>query len=115
MSNWKNPIDKVRSPKINLEPLEPANKEDIKKILNVCGDDSYGLRDRLILLVLMDIGVRASELINLNIKDINPVIGLMVRRNGKGERFRNAYLGRTSRQALRKYLKLKNAENSLYF
>ncbi len=54
----------------------------------------------------MDTGARASELINLYIKDINPVTGVMVIKNGKGGKSRNAYLGRKSRRALRKYLKL---------
>ena len=113
--NWRNPIDRVRGPKVNLGPLEPAKIGDIKKMLEVCGNDFFGLRDKLILLVLMDTGARASELINLNIEDINPVTGVLAIRNGKGGKFRNTYLGRKSRKALRKYLKLLKDNNGPLF
>ncbi len=83
LDNWKNPINRVRAPKVNLEPLDPVKIEDIKNMLDVCGNDFYGVRDKLIILVLIDTGARASELINLNIKDINPVTGIIVIRNGK--------------------------------
>ena len=114
-NDWRNPIDRVKGPKVNLGPLEPAKSEDLKQLLTVCGNDFFGVRDKLILLVLMDTGLRASELINLNIEDINPVTGVMVIKNGKGGKSRIAYLGRKSRQALRQYLKsLKKEEGPLY-
>jgi integrase len=74
LDNWKNPICKVQGPKIKLEPLEPAKIEIIKAMLLVCGNDFYGVRDKLILLILMDTGMRANELINLIIESIDVII-----------------------------------------
>jgi integrase/recombinase XerD len=115
LDNWTNPINRVRGPKVSLKPLEPARAEDIKKLLSICGNDFYGLRDKAIILVLMDTGLRASELIDLNIEDVNPVTGVTVIRNGKGGKFRIAYLGKKSRQALRQYLKSQNAKEGSLF
>ena len=107
VDSWKNPINKVKGPKVKIEPLEPVKIETIKSMLDVCGNDFYGLRDKAIILMLMDTGLRASELIDLNIEDVNPVTGVVVIRKGKGGKFRIAYLGKKSRQTLRKYLKVR--------
>ncbi len=33
---WKNPIRKVKPPRVSIEPLEPADLEDIGKMLDTC-------------------------------------------------------------------------------
>jgi site-specific recombinase XerD len=48
----------------------PITKALLTKLLNVCGDDLHGLRDRALLLVAYDSMRRRSELIALRIEDI---------------------------------------------
>ena len=48
----------------------PITKALLTKLLNVCGDDLHGLRDRALLMVAYDSMRRRSELIALRIEDI---------------------------------------------
>lgn len=59
------------------------------------------------MLVLLDTGIRANELVSLNLEDVNPVNGDILVRVGKGRKPRTVYLGSKSRKALRAYLKLR--------
>jgi len=69
---WKNPIRKVKAPKVGVEPLEPANFQNIKAMLNTCERDTLtGTRDRAILLALMDTDARAGELVAMRLEDLD--------------------------------------------
>lgn len=110
---WRNPIKKIEAPKVELEPLEPANPADIKAILETCGNDFEGVRDRAMLLVLLDTGARAEELLSLKISDINIITGEVLIRHGKGNKSRYTFINSTARKAYRSYLRaIKAAPNS---
>jgi len=114
LTNWINPIRKVKVKRARQEPLEPADLEAIKAMLATCGDNFTGIRDRLILLILLDTGLRASELLALNFEDVNPVTGTLQVMHGKGDKFRVVYLGKKSRIALRAYYhRIKHHEGAL--
>jgi site-specific recombinase XerD len=73
---WKNPIRKVKEPKIGIEPLEPVPLDTVKALINVCAKDNFnGIRDKAIFMCLLDTGARASEFLNINLVDINPYTG----------------------------------------
>ena len=112
---WANPIRKVKVKSLREEPLEPADSEAVKTMLSVCENGFTGLRDKLILLMLLDTGLRASELLALDHVNVNPIIGTLQIIHGKGDKFRMAYLGKKTRLALRSYLKIKvNTEGALF-
>jgi len=102
---WHNPIKKIKSPKVDIEPLEPLPVETIKALLNNCENSIYGLRDKAIIFMLFDTGLRASEILSLNISDINYLTGEILLRSGKGGKPRYVYLGKAARKVLRNYLK----------
>jgi site-specific recombinase XerD len=104
---WKNPIRKVKAHRLNIEPLDPANLKDISMMLDTCTSDFHGVRDKAILLALMDTGARASELCAMNLEDYNLVMGEILIRHGKGRKSRTVYLGKISRKAMRGYLNLR--------
>ncbi len=104
---WKNPIRKVKPPRLSLEPLEPANLEDIGKMLDTCITNFHGARDKAILLALLDTGARAFELCSMSLQDFNQFTGEILIRQGKGRKPRTVYLGKKSRKALRNYLRLR--------
>src|SRR5258706_10885708 len=58
---WHNPITKVRPPKMTQPPIEGVSLADVKALLNTCGDDFTGVRDRALLLCLLDTGARVRE------------------------------------------------------
>ncbi len=102
---WKNPIRKVKAPKVGIEPLEPANFDNIKAMLKTCDLSSFtGSRGRAILLALMDTGARAGELVAMSLADLD-ITGAILIKQGKGKKPRTVFLGEKSRRAFRTYLK----------
>jgi integrase/recombinase XerD len=112
---WKNPIRKVRAPKVAIEPLEPAEISDIRAMISTCSDDLFGARDKAILLGLIDTGARASEFLNINLDDMNQATGAILIRSGKGGKPRTVFIGKKSRKAIRAYLRMrKDDSNALW-
>jgi len=106
--NWKNPINKVKPPKVNVELLEPANIEDVHGMIETCDDNLTGKRDRALMLFLLDTGARASELISISLENINLITGDVTIKQGKGRKDRQVYLGSKTRKAVRAYMKLRS-------
>ncbi|MGV8953688.1 MAG: tyrosine-type recombinase/integrase [Cypionkella sp.] len=63
------------------------------------------LRDVAAIFVLLDSGVRASELTEFKIQDYAENQGRLVVQHGKGDKTRVVFLGQKARKALRAYLK----------
>ncbi|HBH13110.1 MAG TPA: hypothetical protein DDX29_08360 [Clostridiales bacterium] len=104
--NWRNPIRKVRAPKVPVEILEPVKSDEAIKLLSVCNTKTLlGLRDCAILLTLMDTGVRASELLAMTRKDIDLRNGKIIIRKGKGSKFRIVFISDKTQQVIKHYLK----------
>lgn len=103
--SYSNPIAKVRPPKVTQDPIEGASIEDIRAMVRTCGNGFTGLRDRAILLFLLDSGVRVSECLSLNLEDVDSIGGSVFVRQGKGRKPRTVFIGRKTRRALRAYLR----------
>jgi site-specific recombinase XerD len=101
---WSNPIAKVKPPKLPNAPIQPITIQEVKKMINKCPPDLQGVRDKAILLTLVDTGIRASELLQLNIDDFNQVQGSLLIRHGKGDKTRKVYMGKQTRKLIRVYL-----------
>ena len=102
---WKNPIRKVKPPKLPAEQLVPVELDDIKSMTATCGKTFHGLRDKSILLSLLDSGARAQEFLDIELDDLNYTTGSILIRHGKGAKFRTVFLGKSSRRAVRAYLR----------
>ena len=88
---WKNPIRKVKNP--DDAPLQPIPLDDLKAMLATCDHKALtGSRDAAILLTLLDTGLRASELISLNLADVNLSSGTVIVRHGKGGKYRTVFM-----------------------
>ncbi|MHB8114481.1 MAG: tyrosine-type recombinase/integrase [Bellilinea sp.] len=108
LQDWRNPIHKVKAPKLTVEPLDPVEVNDVSSMLHKCNGNNYlDLRDKALLLFLLDTGARAGEVINANVADINLVSGEVLIRLGKGRKPRTVFLGKASRKGMRAYLKLR--------
>ena len=110
---------RVARPKYQRPIIEPYSKTDIGAMLNACAENAEWksrrgkevrsqrhskLRDRAILLVLVDTGLRASELCNLLVKDYESATGRIQIRHGKGNKSRLVYAGESTRRAIWRYL-----------
>ncbi|MEN6409842.1 MAG: tyrosine-type recombinase/integrase [Anaerolineaceae bacterium] len=110
--NWKNPINKVKAPRVGVEPLTPVSLSTVKALVDICPLDTLiGARDRAIFYTLLDTGARASELCAMDIGDFDDVTGGILIRQGKGRKPRTVYLGKKSRKAVRQYLRMRQDDS----
>jgi len=106
---WKNPMLKVKAPKVVLDPLEPISIEDVQALINTCQRGNFiAARDRAIFLFLLDTGARAQELCHTNVKDIDLNTGAVMIRYGKGGKTRMVFIGRKTRRTMRSYLRMRH-------
>jgi site-specific recombinase XerD len=105
IQNWRNPIAKVKAPRVNVESLDPVSLDDVRAMLIQCPRSLCGDRDRAILLCLLDTGCRAAEFVALDVGDVNLASGQVVVRAGKGGKSRTVFLGAKSRRELNRYLR----------
>lgn len=113
--NWRNPIRKVKAPKVGKGILEPVSLETVSAMLETCGGDFYGMRDKALIMFLLDTGARASEVGSIELKDVNAITGEVIIRHGKGNKERKVYLGSKSRKTLRSYLRTRTDTNPSLF
>ena len=112
--DYKAPIRKVKPPKLSQEPLEPVTMGQVKALLNTCLPDYYGIRDKAMMLLLLDTGLRAMELLSINLEDMDVDTGTILVRNGKGGKPRMVYFQPLTRRSLRRYLKIHNGNQALF-
>jgi len=102
-------MTKVKVAKPKWKVIKPYTPEQIKAMLKVCDWDYahnaklLGSRNRAMVLVLYDTGLRLSELVSLNLQDIDVERG-WIRAQGKGSKERMVRIGRTAQKALWRYL-----------
>lgn len=100
----KNPADGLRGPKLDRKLPHFLNRSDVDRLLAAPGgDNGLALRDRAILETLYSAGLRVSELVGLEIADIDLAEGVATVR-GKGRRERLALVGDEARKAISLWL-----------
>ncbi len=98
-----NPTDNIKSPKIEKKAMEFLQIEDIDVLMNLPDDTDKGIRDKAILELLYATGIRASELIDMEMADINLRMGF-VTCEGENIRSRIIPVGRMARNAVERYM-----------
>jgi integrase/recombinase XerC len=106
-----NPTSGIRGPK-RTKPLPTVlSGDDVETLLkSIKTENAMDYRDRAILETLYSTGMRVSELVSLNVDDID-LKSDSLRVTGKGRRQRIVFLGRYAKTALDDYLK--HARNEL--
>ncbi len=100
----RNPVKVIRTPRQEKRLPKFLDPADIERLLGAAkGKDFLSLRDAAMLEILYSTGMRVSELVGLDLADIDP-IGEVVRVRGKGRRERLAPLGSYAITALNRYL-----------
>lgn len=95
------------SPKRGLVLPRLLGEEAVSRIIdNVSGADARSLRDRAMLELLYDCGLRVSELCSLEMEDIRPDEEL-IRCRGKGDKERIIPVNSSARDALARYLSVR--------
>lgn len=97
-----NPSQLFRLPSVRTEPWVPA-PEQVLQLLEAPADTRLGRRDRLVLELLYGTGLRRSEMVALNLGDVDSEGGLWVRA-GKGSKDRLQPVGPALQARLQNYL-----------
>jgi integrase/recombinase XerD len=77
----------------------------VQAMVKACDNSFLGKRDQAILLVLLDTGLRARELLSLDAENVNQVTGAVRLRVGKGRKPREVFISKETRKVTRAYLK----------
>lgn len=94
---------RLEKPKVPQQVKPALTLEQIGRILNACeGKDWLRLRDKALVLLLLDTGARAQEVHRLTVADVSKET-LIIR--GKRAKERMAFLSAETRLALLRYLK----------
>ena len=103
-----NPVTPVRTPKQEKKLPRFLEYEQVKSLLETPPMDSWlGARDRAILETLYSTGIRVSELVALNMDDID-FLGEVVHIRGKGKKERISPISSSALQTIQHYLEFRN-------
>jgi len=98
-------MGRIKAPRVPLELLEPVNDQTVAAMLKACAaEGQIGARDYALILMLLDTGLRASELLAVNVSDVDLTSGRVRVRKTKNGKQRVAFLGEQTRAALSCYL-----------
>jgi len=99
-----NPVKLIRTPRQEKRLPKFLAPGEVERLLAAAaGNDFLSLRDTAMLEVLYSTGIRVSELVGLNLEDID-LIGEVIRVRGKGKRERLSPLGSFAVRAMNQYL-----------
>ncbi|MFR6021676.1 MAG: tyrosine recombinase XerC [Clostridia bacterium] len=106
-----NPAQNLETPKLDKRLPKYLSLEDSKKLLNVAGSDDNrnNKRDYAIITLFLNCGMRLSELVGINIKDIN-FSECQMTVIGKGNKERTIYLNKACMTAINNYLAVRPVE-----
>jgi integrase/recombinase XerC len=108
-----NPMTLIRTPRQGKRLPKAITIEQIEKLLAAPDDkEVLGMRDRAMLETLYSTGIRVSELVGLEIDDID-MAGEAVKVKGKGKKERVVPLGAHALGAIRKYVDMLKADGRL--
>ncbi len=100
-----NPMRRIKNLKEAKTVIVTFNDDEVSRIINDIKEETYSnVRDKLILIMLFDTGVRVSELCNIKNDDVARRHILI---HGKGSKQRLVYISNVMRKYMRKYEELK--------
>jgi tyrosine recombinase XerC len=113
-----NPMLTLLSPKLDKHLPQFLTEEEVVKLINAVipksVTDDLSFRNRAILETFYSTGIRISELVGLNIEDID-FISCVVKVRGKGKKERLAPIGDYAIRAIRVYLEKRKKEHEVLF
>ena len=98
-------ISRIPVPKANSKIISTFTQEQISMLAGLClVSNGEGQRNLAILLLLLDTGIRVSELVNIDLNDVNIPEGCVKIRVAKGGKERLVPIGSLVQKSLWKYI-----------
>ncbi|MFP4082081.1 MAG: tyrosine recombinase XerC [Candidatus Aminicenantes bacterium] len=103
-----NPARVMSTPKQEKHVPSFLSEEEMSHFLDLPQkpDDVLGMRDRALMELLYATGIRVSELVGMDVDDIN-ILERLIRVKGKGKKERLLPFGRKAEESLRPYIRLR--------
>lgn len=107
------PFVGVMPPKTDVEVVEPFTDEELRALLGACkvarGADAStafrGRRDEALFRLMLESGLRAGEVMDIAVQDVDLIAGTVIIRRGKGGKGRIVPFGPHTAKALDRYLR----------
>lgn len=103
-----NVVRQVAPPRPDRKEIVPLSQLEVQALFKAANRTECTLRNRAILLLLLDTGLRLSELANIQLKDINWIDSPSLVVMGKGGKERRLHLSINTVQGLLDYLGTRN-------
>lgn len=107
-------IDKlklIKAEKVNIIPLSDI---EIEMLLNCFDNSFYGIRNKTIILLMIDSGLRRAEVVKLKKQDLN-LINHIALIHGKGAKERLVPFGTITERYLKRIINISNYDNPYVF
>jgi site-specific recombinase XerD len=108
----ENPFQFIPPPHVRVEVKSPLSLDQIQTLFESARRSTQPLRDTAILSLLLDTGCRASELIAIQLEDVDWQ-NRCCRVLGKGNKYRTLYFGDRTGQALQAYVEASGRQVSV--
>ena len=104
-----NPLIKIKVPKAEKKVVKALSYSEVNQLVSTFGKKFEDRRNKAMILILVDCGLRLGELLNVKMSDIDMQQQLMKVDGKTGERV--VRFGATTAKALLKYMKARQALN----
>ena len=110
----ESPVSNITTPKVEKRLPSFIKEAEMRQLFNgdLFGNDANGLRDRLILSILYQTGIRLSELIGLKCSDVSKQ---EIKVTGKRNKQRIVPLSRSLQELVAQYENVSESKNSIWF
>ncbi len=110
----QSPMASLKGPIVRQETVNPLTIEEMAALVEASRHDRHHERDHAIVLLMLDSGLRTSELCNLRVSDVDLNTRQVLVRMGKGNKARTVCIGAKTTKAVWAYLKYFPAEKNEY-
>ncbi len=99
------PLKNVKTPRVPVDQIQPLDHEQVQTLLDAARRTRAPERDVAVILMMVDTGMRCSELTGLRMTDADRGSGEL-KVIGKGNKKRTVFMGVACRRALWRYLEV---------
>lgn len=105
-----NPLADLKPPKADTKVVNALTDDQLRSLIKACqGKSLQDRRDEAIVRLMTETGLRASEVLALDVADVNLKDGLLTVRRGKGGKGRVAPFGSQTAAGLDRYLRARRS------
>ena len=104
-----NPVKRLSPPRVPRRIPPSIPPEDMRQLIKACSNTPMGARNRAIIMMLWDTGIRVGELVGLTLDNLHLDVGYLVV-IGKGDKEREVPIGQVAIGYLKKWLDVRSAD-----